>query len=87
MSTDEPIEQTTKLRVAVGSGGTHNVIREGEPDDNPRPLGDEELDAISGGATYNFNFSDGCTISVQGTDFTHAMEAAIETHELLHPQG
>ncbi len=87
MSADKPIQQTTSLRVAVGDDGTHSVIREGETDDNPRPLGDEELDAISGGATFNFNFSDGCTISVQGTSFTHAMEAAIETHEILHPQG
>lgn len=52
----------------VASDGTRKVFRQGAGNEGPRPLDDEELEAVAGGADFRVTFTDGCVVTVQGVD-------------------
>ena len=64
----------------VASDGTRQVFRQGAGNEGPRPIDDEELEAVAGGASYRVTFSDGCTYIIRGVD--NGLEASAAGAEI-----
>lgn len=65
----------------VASDGTCAGFRQGAGNEGPRPLDDEELEAVAGGADFRVTFTDGCVVEVTGVvNFAVASEAAVDYH-------
>ena len=65
----------------VASDGTRQVFRQGAGNEGPRPIDDEELEAVVGGADFRVTFTDGCVVDVTGVaNFAAASEAAVDYH-------
>ena len=66
------------------SDGYRNTFRTGDGDEGPRPIGEEELDAIADGVDYRVSFSDGCTVNVYGVyNAIEASALAVDHHRTL----
>ncbi len=82
MSAEVTIEQ-------VSSDGVRKMFRKGPNGEGPRPIDDEDLAAVAGGATYNVTFDDGCSMTVSGAfgsgaaGFERAAEEAQDAHTNL----
>ena len=57
----------------VASDGTRQVFRQGAGNEGPRPIDDEELEAVVGGADFRVTFTDGCVVEVTGVANSHTM--------------
>ncbi len=80
MSIDTVLEHAT-------SDGVRTVLRKSDEDEGPRPIDDEELEAIAGGSSYRVTFQDGCTIDVTfhgGTGGMSEMDRAAQDAQEVH---
>ena len=68
MSVDVMEKPTTRYRVEIASDGTRKVSQEGAAEDGPRPVDDEQLEAVAGGGNYQVDFDCGCSVNVYGMD-------------------
>ena len=75
-------EMSTEVIVdLVGSDGIRKAFRKGAGDDGPRPIGDEELEAVAGGGNYQVTFFDGCVMNVHNaSNGDRAAEEAVDLH-------
>lgn len=65
----------------VASDGTRAVFRQGAGNEGPRPIDDEKLEAVAGGADFRVTFTDGCVVDVTGVaNFAVASETAVDYH-------